>query len=96
MLSRFRHAGRSAAISQNLSSAEWLGPSTGLDCSRSSPHLFLLSLNGGIDASNLRYMRLFYKAFPIRNALRNELSWTHFRNLDRERGELAGQIKRYI
>jgi predicted nuclease of restriction endonuclease-like (RecB) superfamily len=35
----------------------------------------------GFDASNLRYMRLFYKAFPIRDALRHELSWTHYRQL---------------
>lgn len=31
----------------------------------------------GFDASNLRYMRLFFQAFPIRDALRHELSWTH-------------------
>ena len=35
----------------------------------------------GFDASNLRYMRLFYNAFPIRDALRHELSWTHYRTL---------------
>jgi predicted nuclease of restriction endonuclease-like (RecB) superfamily len=35
----------------------------------------------GFDTSNLRYMRLFYQAFPIRDALRHELSWTHYRNL---------------
>ncbi|MDH0621888.1 PDDEXK nuclease domain-containing protein [Pseudomonas chengduensis] len=35
----------------------------------------------GFDASNLRYMRLFYQAFPIRDALRHELSWTHYRIL---------------
>ena len=35
----------------------------------------------GFDASNLRYMRLFYLAFPIRDALRHELSWTHYRTL---------------
>jgi predicted nuclease of restriction endonuclease-like (RecB) superfamily len=35
----------------------------------------------GFDTSNLRYMRLFYKAFPIRDALRHELSWTHYRLL---------------
>ncbi len=28
----------------------------------------------GFDASNLRYMRLFYQAFPIHDALRHELS----------------------
>ena len=30
----------------------------------------------GYDERNLRYMRSFYLAFPIRNALRSELSWT--------------------
>lgn len=35
----------------------------------------------GFDASNLRNMRLFYQAFPIRDALRHELSWTHYRLL---------------
>ena len=35
----------------------------------------------GFDASNLRYMRLFYLAFPICDALRHELSWTHYRTL---------------
>ena len=33
------------------------------------------------DVSNLRYMRLFYVAFPIRDAARHELSWTHYRTL---------------
>ena len=31
----------------------------------------------GYDESNLRYMRLFYLAFPIRDALRHELSLIH-------------------
>ena len=35
----------------------------------------------GYDASNLRNMRLFYLTFPIRDALRHELSWTHYRSL---------------
>jgi predicted nuclease of restriction endonuclease-like (RecB) superfamily len=35
----------------------------------------------GFDASNLRYMRLFYQAFPNCGALRHELSWTHYRLL---------------
>lgn len=43
----------------------------------------------GFDASNLRYMRLFYQAFPIRDALRHELSWTHYRNLLRVDNEAA-------
>jgi predicted nuclease of restriction endonuclease-like (RecB) superfamily len=37
----------------------------------------------GFDDSNLRNMRSFYKAFPIRDALRHELSWTHYRLLSR-------------
>lgn len=43
----------------------------------------------GFDASNLRYMRLFYKAFPIRDALRHELSWTHYRALLRVESDTA-------
>ena len=43
----------------------------------------------GFDVSNLRYMRLFYKAFPIRDALRHELSWTHYRTLLRVEGAPA-------
>ena len=35
----------------------------------------------GFDETNLRKMRLFYLAFPIRDALRLELSWTHYRRL---------------
>jgi predicted PolB exonuclease-like 3'-5' exonuclease len=31
----------------------------------------------GFDVRNLRNMRAFFQAFPIRNALRTELSWTH-------------------
>ena len=45
----------------------------------------------GFDASNLRYMRLFYQAFPIRDALRHELSWTHYRLLLRVESEQARQ-----
>ena len=43
----------------------------------------------GFDASNLRYMRLFYQAFPKRDALRHELSWTHYRTLLRVEGQAA-------
>ena len=35
----------------------------------------------GFDASNLRNMRLFFRAFPNCDALRHELSWTHYRLL---------------
>ncbi len=33
----------------------------------------------GFDDRNLRNMRAFYLAFPIWNAVRTELSWTHYR-----------------
>src|ERR1019366_8051512 len=35
----------------------------------------------GFDITNLRHMRVFYQAFPIHDALRRELSWTHYRTL---------------
>ncbi|MBE8725570.1 PDDEXK nuclease domain-containing protein [Flavobacterium hungaricum] len=37
----------------------------------------------GFDERNLNNMRAFYKTFPIWNALRTELSWTHYRLLSR-------------
>ncbi len=35
----------------------------------------------GYDPSNLRNMRAFFRIYPIRDALRRELSWTHYRLL---------------
>ena len=35
----------------------------------------------GFDERNLRNMRAVFQMFPIRNALRSELSWTHYRLL---------------
>lgn len=35
----------------------------------------------GFDERNLRHMRAFYATFPNWNALRSELSWTHYRSL---------------
>lgn len=35
----------------------------------------------GFTETNLRYMRLFYNAFKNHHALRDELSWTHYRLL---------------
>ncbi|WP_455423824.1 DUF1016 N-terminal domain-containing protein [Chryseobacterium soli] len=40
-----------------------------------------LEFGKGFDESNLRNMRSFYQAFPICDALRHELSWTHYRLL---------------
>lgn len=35
----------------------------------------------GFTATNLKYMRQFFAAFPKSHALRGELSWTHYRLL---------------
>lgn len=43
----------------------------------------------GFDVRNLRNMRAFYQSFPIRNALRTELSWTHYRVLLRVESDEA-------
>ena len=43
----------------------------------------------GFEERNLRYMRKFYQLFPIWNALRSELSWTHYRVLIRIENEHA-------
>ncbi|WP_448530307.1 PDDEXK nuclease domain-containing protein [Raineya sp.] len=40
-------------------------------------------LGKGFDERNLRNMRAFYNAFPIWNAVRSELSWTHYRILSK-------------
>lgn len=42
-----------------------------------------LEFGKGFDERNLNNMRAFYKAFPIWNAVRTELSWTHYRLLSR-------------
>ncbi len=42
-----------------------------------------LEFGKGFDESNLRNMRAFYTAFPIRDTLRHELSWSHYRILSR-------------
>jgi predicted nuclease of restriction endonuclease-like (RecB) superfamily len=45
----------------------------------------------GFDASNLWHMRGFFLAFPKIDALRRELSWTHYRTLLRVDDEVARQ-----
>jgi predicted nuclease of restriction endonuclease-like (RecB) superfamily len=42
-----------------------------------------LEFGKGFDERNLNNMRAFYRAFPIWNAVRTELSWTHYRLLSR-------------
>lgn len=45
--------------------------------------VFTQRLGKGFDVGNLRNMRQFYLSFPIRDAVRSELSWTHYRSLMR-------------
>jgi predicted nuclease of restriction endonuclease-like (RecB) superfamily len=42
-----------------------------------------LEFGKGFDERNLNNMRAFYTSFPIWNALRTELSWTHYRLISR-------------
>ncbi|MDR2763170.1 MAG: PDDEXK nuclease domain-containing protein [Planctomycetaceae bacterium] len=46
----------------------------------------------GFDESNLRYIRQFYLTFPIRDALRHELGWTHYRIILKVLDEKARQF----
>jgi predicted nuclease of restriction endonuclease-like (RecB) superfamily len=48
-----------------------------------------LDFGKGFDESNLRLIRQFYLTFPIRDALRHELSWTHYRLIMKSQNELA-------
>lgn len=43
----------------------------------------------GFGETNLKYFRQFYLTFPIRHAVRDELSWTHYRQLIRVENEEA-------
>ncbi len=45
----------------------------------------------GFDERNLRHMRAFFQAFPIWDAVRTELSWTHYRTLLRVDSDAARQ-----
>lgn len=42
-----------------------------------------LEFGKGFDESNLKNMRIFYRSFPIRDSVRHELSWTHYRIISR-------------
>ena len=46
----------------------------------------------GFTATNLKYMRQFYLTFPNSHALRDKLSWTHYRLLMRVENENARQF----
>lgn len=47
-----------------------------------------LEFGKGFDESNLRNIRQFYLAFQKRDAVRHELSWTHYRIISRISNEI--------
>ncbi|MFD2888378.1 PDDEXK nuclease domain-containing protein [Chitinophaga cymbidii] len=53
-----------------------------------------LEFGKGFDERNLNNMRAYYRSFPIWNAVRTELSWTHYRLISRVEDE--GQRMQYI
>ena len=50
----------------------------------------------GFDISNLRYMRRFYLTFSNRDALRPDLSWTHYRLLLKVRQHVSGTCEKRV
>ena len=46
----------------------------------------------GFTVTNLKYMRQFYLTFPNRHAVRDDLSWTHYRMLMRVENAKARQF----
>lgn len=53
-----------------------------------------LEFGKGFDERNLNNMRAYYRSFPIWNAVRTELSWTHYRIISRV--EEASHRQQYI
>jgi len=49
-------------------------------------------LGSGFSQTNLKYIRQFYLSFPNRHALRDDLSWTHYRSLMRVENQKARQF----
>jgi len=47
------------------------------------------NLGKGFDERNLRFMRAFHQTFPNWNAVRSELTWTHYRLLARVENDAA-------
>ena len=46
----------------------------------------------GFTITNLKYMRQFYLTFQNRHALRDQLSWTHYRLIIKVKNEKARQF----
>ncbi|WP_228455370.1 DUF1016 N-terminal domain-containing protein [Chryseobacterium sp. Tr-659] len=53
-----------------------------------------LEFGKGFNESNLRNMCSFYHAFPIRDALHHELSWSHYRLLSSQDDKVSPKRRR--
>lgn len=77
-------------IGRHIVEFEQSGATRAEDSKRLLPRLAesLTSEFGGVfDERNLRNMRAFFQVFPIWNAVRTELNWTHCRTLLSEENE---------
>jgi len=52
----------------------------------------IVEYGNGFTISNLKYMRQFYLCFPIGHAVRDQLSWTHYRAILKVQNEKARQF----
>jgi predicted nuclease of restriction endonuclease-like (RecB) superfamily len=52
----------------------------------------IMEYGNGFTISNLKYMRQFYLCFPISHAVRDQLSWTHYRTILKVQNEKARQF----
>jgi predicted nuclease of restriction endonuclease-like (RecB) superfamily len=81
-------------VGQHIVEFEQQGQNRAVYGARLLPHLaqqLSAEFGKGFDTTNLRHMRAFYLAFPIRDAVRRELGWTHYRLLLRVQSEQARQ-----
>ncbi len=79
-------------IGRHIVKFEQLGQSRAVYGARLIPQLserLTSEFGKGFDERNLRHMRSFFEQFPIRDAVRTELSWTHYRTLLRLDSEAA-------
>ena len=78
MVAAYWHIGKNIFESQKS-----MGSSYGKQLIKYTSEKLQREFGPGFDERNLRMMRQFYEAYPNWNAVRSELSWTHYRLLMR-------------
>lgn len=78
MVAAYWHIGKNIFESQKS-----MGSSYGKQLIKYTSEKLQREFGTGFDERNLRMMRQFYEAYPNWNAVRSELSWTHYRLLMR-------------